>query len=499
MLASLMRGDDKRLQAHNNRMHSDSKKRCSCLALLFAAGDAHRYASAKEKPMYNHENRHLNIFHSYQAYHIENNVTRGLILTLKSLTPFSLRLFIQEIALKFRDKDDKVRQDNRDFDLLADPKFSFDLQPSPPSDEEKLRNDNGLLIGITYTGKQDLQINSDYLTERRGLPDGMVSENSNDISIIFESKLSDSLYGDQIQRHLTTYFEAEVNPERDNIFRETSWNNIYKVLADIHRQSTNPLEMHIIKDYLEYLDRLNLVDFVGFEISDFKNSNYTKLKKFVQTVVEQSQDLHTQLSGSGTWISFSDISPDNIWIDYRADKLLLGVVVGSGKKWRAQNFQRYLKKDRQKLKAALDRLHAELNMKNRLFFNIESTFFLSRFRTDYIWALDGDLEYPDDFDRFVGILTDPELNSFQRLDKSTINKRFKKFIDDTDAIELDSEGRFPKWKDKDEFLQYCFSDIMVELPIGKYINRKADEVVTDFVSLLKSLRTFMVELAKMSA
>ena len=32
-------------KTHNNRMHSDSKKRRSFLALLFAAGDAKRYVS----------------------------------------------------------------------------------------------------------------------------------------------------------------------------------------------------------------------------------------------------------------------------------------------------------------------------------------------------------------------------------------------------------------------------------------------------------------------
>lgn len=42
LLASLVRGDDKRLQAHNNRMHSNSKKRHSFLAQLFTAGDARR-------------------------------------------------------------------------------------------------------------------------------------------------------------------------------------------------------------------------------------------------------------------------------------------------------------------------------------------------------------------------------------------------------------------------------------------------------------------------
>jgi hypothetical protein len=31
--------------AHNNHMHSDSKKRRSYLALLFAAGDVGRYVS----------------------------------------------------------------------------------------------------------------------------------------------------------------------------------------------------------------------------------------------------------------------------------------------------------------------------------------------------------------------------------------------------------------------------------------------------------------------
>lgn len=37
-----------RIRSPNNRMHSDSKKRRSFLALLFAAGDAKRYAAGSE-------------------------------------------------------------------------------------------------------------------------------------------------------------------------------------------------------------------------------------------------------------------------------------------------------------------------------------------------------------------------------------------------------------------------------------------------------------------
>ena len=38
-------------KAANNRMHSDSKKRRSFLALLFAAGDARRWAASSPKHM----------------------------------------------------------------------------------------------------------------------------------------------------------------------------------------------------------------------------------------------------------------------------------------------------------------------------------------------------------------------------------------------------------------------------------------------------------------
>lgn len=47
LLASLMRGDDKRLQAHNNGMHSDSKKRRSFLAQIFSVDDSRRYKSRR--------------------------------------------------------------------------------------------------------------------------------------------------------------------------------------------------------------------------------------------------------------------------------------------------------------------------------------------------------------------------------------------------------------------------------------------------------------------
>src|SRR5262245_38542161 len=95
--------------------------------------------------------RHLNIFYTYQTHHLENNVTRALIIALRNLAPVHLRLFLRDVIL--RKKPNAFRQR---IQLLTASGFEFDLQVGGPSDEnDKLDARTGVIVGINYSGKQN--------------------------------------------------------------------------------------------------------------------------------------------------------------------------------------------------------------------------------------------------------------------------------------------------------------------------------------------------------
>ena len=105
------------------------------------------------KEMTGPRNRHLNLFHTYGTAHLEDNVTRALIITLTNLAPVNLRLFLNEVVLA------KTRSKRQEVSLFAPPDFEFDLQVTSPQqgpEDERLTPRTGVLLGITYGGKQAL-------------------------------------------------------------------------------------------------------------------------------------------------------------------------------------------------------------------------------------------------------------------------------------------------------------------------------------------------------
>ena len=82
--------------------------------------------------------RHLNLFYTYQTRHLEDNVTRALVITLQNLTPVHLRLFLQDVILT---------KSSRRLHLLAEGDFDFSLQVVQ-SDEDRLSAETGVIVGI---------------------------------------------------------------------------------------------------------------------------------------------------------------------------------------------------------------------------------------------------------------------------------------------------------------------------------------------------------------
>jgi hypothetical protein len=149
------------------------------------------------------QNKHLNLFYTYRTNHIEDNVTRAFLITLSRLTPVHLRLFIRDLVLKNK------AELNRRLQFFAEPDFTFEPQVSvPPDEDRRLDANNGVIVGINLSGTQALAFETSGKADLGGARiDALVADNGNDITLIFESKLRDELYCQQIERHFKTFFD----------------------------------------------------------------------------------------------------------------------------------------------------------------------------------------------------------------------------------------------------------------------------------------------------
>ncbi|MFX0199169.1 MAG: hypothetical protein ACFFCW_23850 [Candidatus Hodarchaeota archaeon] len=433
-------------------------------------------------------NKHLNLFYTYNTHHLEDNVTRAFIVTLKNLTPVNLRLFIRDIIIEKLEKvNSKLRSK---IGLLADPKFAFDIQLTEPPGGEKLHEGNGLIVGINYSGKQLLVFDRDSESVTGARPDAFLSDNENELSIVFEAKLWDSLYEQQIQRHYQRFFETE-KTHLNRVFVEITWSEISRFLEGVAKQTQSLKEKFLIHQFLEYIDFLNLVEFSGFRNVDFNEYNYAKLNKFLSFLVKRlPPDLELDEYKYNQMLFFENVGPDNLWIDFGEGCLTCGIVCGSGKMWRAERLRDYLLESKDTFRGILDDLRSNTDSTLDLYLRIHSYFRLSRFRTDWLGNVRGHNLYPDDFDKFCATFTDPEVNSFKQMTKDRINEVFKEEIKKSSA-ELDSRGLFPKWEDSDSFLQYCYFQIDFAIPDDILVSKGLGDLVEFFGKVFGAMRNTM--------
>jgi hypothetical protein len=190
--------------------------------------------------------RHLNLFYTYRTNHLEDNITRALILTLRNLAPVHLRLFLRDIILS-KSKQVIVRERMQ---LLTDDDFRFELQVSPP--EERLDAKTGVIVGVNYSGAQSPTFDATYLSQGGARPDALVIDAANDFAVLFEIKLSDSLYRKQIERHFHSFFDQS-STTLNQVFVEISWSEIAEFLQRIVRQTVSERERFIVSNLFSIL------------------------------------------------------------------------------------------------------------------------------------------------------------------------------------------------------------------------------------------------------
>lgn len=440
------------------------------------------------------QNKHLNLFYTYRTNHIEDNVTRAFLITLSRLTPVHLRLFIGDLVLK-----NKAELNHR-LQFFAEPDFTFELQVSGPLDEDRrLDANNGVIVGINLSGAQALAFETSEKADLGGARiDALVADNGNDITLIFESKLRDDLYCQQIERHFKTFFD-EKRTSLKEVFVEITWSDIANYLQRVKRQSRSPEEKMAIEEFVQYLDLLGLVDFLGFQPSDFSEKNDRKLNGCLAFLVQsRGEELQLQKYGSDWKLHFKDVPYENVWCDIDEGGIWCGIVCGSGKMWRAKSFREYILQKPNELQVVLEELQTDLGQKMQIVMRINSYFRHSRFRTAWLGNIGRAQVFPDGYETFIKTFTNPQLNSFERLTKERINEVFREEIEANTKrglIHLDGQGRFPKWEDIPSFLQYCYFHIDVQLPSKSLIDKPVKDVTDMLASVLKSLHEAVLKLS----
>jgi hypothetical protein len=389
---------------------------------------------------------HFNLFYTYQTNHLENNVTRAFVLTLRSLAPAHLRLLFNEVILKRAQGQLRKR-----INFLEKPEFEFDLQVSKPSDDDyKLTAETGVIVGVDYSGKQALIFDSSFDTEGGARPDALLSDVANGITAIFEIKLSDSLYREQIQRHFQAFFLPKTSLA--DVFVEITWSEIAGFLDKIREQSVGEVERFIVSEFVQYLELLELVDFFGFQPNDFaldRDASKRKLNRFLVhfTGSPASSVLGLKQYNNDFQVWFTDVPYENIWLDMNEDKISCGIVCGSGKKWRANQVREFILAKPDAFRLILDRLRQAVDPACPIVLRIHSYFHYSRFRVAWLGDIGGSYTFPDDYNKFLETLANPNLNAFEWIPKRLIQDRFAAEIKknlELGHIEVDENGKFPR-------------------------------------------------------
>lgn len=419
--------------------------------------------------------RHLNLFFTYNTAHLEDNVTRALMLTLSRLSPVHLRLFIQEVILSKSHNKNRKR-----LDLLAAPNFTFDLQVTPPdrSEGERLNSRTGLIVGINYTAGQNLSFDTARLREGCR-PDAVLIDGENELTLIFESKLTDSHYKQQIQRHCAGFFDSETRLK--DVFVEIRWTDIAQFFTTLGNRTNDAVEKMVLEEFVQYIDLLNLVDFLGFNKLDFASGNVHKLNAFLVHLRNEVRKICLPLKENSNLqqLWFEDVPYENVWVDYSDQSdggLSCGVVAGSGKKRRAEQFRDFVEQQPERFRTVVERLRRDVAPDLQVCLRIKSVFSFTRFQTARLRDIRGRNPFPSEYLRFCATLKDREVNTYRRLTKKEINATFHEEIEAQEP-ELDSDGLFPKWKDANSVLQYCYVHIDVEIPRAELVGKSGTAVV----------------------
>jgi len=268
-------------------------------------------------------------------------------------------------------------------------------------------------------------------------------------------------------------------------------------LQRVAKQSVNSVEQFMVQQFVEYVNWLNLVEFLGFETMDFveqedRGINVTKFDKFLILIL-LSNSLKTELGlkdyGYDRKFYFIDVPQDNVWFEMTNRGITCGIVCGAGSRWRAQHLRDSIEKNAAPLRQSLGQLRASLNPDLGIVLRVHSWFHYSRFRRAWLGYIQGEKRFPEEYEGFALTLTNRNLNACDWIKKDIIQERFATEIENSlklGHIAVDDEGKFPAWKDITDFLQYAYFHVDVEVPSSKLVGASPDSLSEMFKDILQA-------------
>ena len=352
-------------------------------------------------------------------------------------------------------------------------------------------------MGVNYSGTQ-APVFENRVAQGGARPDALISDTANELTTIFEIKLNDGLYNEQIERHFQAFFNRE-HTTLDDVFVEIKWIAIAAFLQQVAQQSVSERERFVALQFVQYLDWLGLVDFLGFQARDFTaqqdgKPNHAKLNKFLALLAKSPGWEHLKEYDDNWMLWFKDVPYENVYAEMAPHGVDCGMVCGSGKMWRAQRVRQYILDNPGKFRQMLECLRGAIDPSFPIALRVHALFRYSRFRMAWLGDLRGIKPFPDAYDDFVATLRDQSLNAFEPIPKALIQERFAQEIKQNlqrGNVQVDAEGRFPKWEHLDRFLQYSYFHVDVQIPTRRLVGQKLENLLNTFKRVLDAEHEMM--------
>jgi len=218
------------------------------------------------------EDKHLNIFFSYNADNqlIENNMTRGLIVALKTLSQGARNEFLFRLLSPYVDI----------CTLIGKQDVRFALQGNIPiSKNDVLKIPHKYIIALTGTkiiegldNYQDKAIYEEIRGDQNIRPDAWIFQAGESPAYCFliECKMPDQpLFAEQIIAYAKFYFAVRDFEELTQRVINLTWDEIVET-CDLIRIGSYPIskpEASILRDLKEFLSICGVTTFKGIDLS----------------------------------------------------------------------------------------------------------------------------------------------------------------------------------------------------------------------------------------
>jgi len=232
------------------------------------------------------KDRHLNIFYTYNHALIENNMTRSLIITLRTLSPVLRRIILSRLF-------------KPNFKFKQIPNFEqteFALQEKVPIRVEKIRKiPHKYLVVLTGDGiienlekYKDIKNLSKVKTSSLIKPDAWIFDDQKipQFCFLIECKtIGDPLDAKQIIAYAKYFYAIQNYREFEKILIQITWYDILDICTDLLEENlfTNQQEKSLLLDLIEYLSFCHVIQFTGFnfiDISEFPDYEFSEYLDF---------------------------------------------------------------------------------------------------------------------------------------------------------------------------------------------------------------------------